>query len=107
MDPRAERAARNEALFREVNERIGEAAQRWDDDRIRALCECHFGACADFVDVSREEYEAVRAHGDRFLLVDGHQDEEVEQVVERTDRFVVVEKIGEGAEVAQRLDPRS
>ncbi len=107
MDPRAERAAKNEAVFREVNEHIAETAAGWQDDRLVAVCECHSASCQSTVDLSIAEYEAVRAHADRFLLADGHEDSDVERVVERTDRFIVVEKLGEGREVARRLDPRT
>ena len=39
--------------------------------------------------------------------VQGPEDNEVERVVERTDRYLVVEKIGDAAEEADDLDPRS
>ncbi len=107
MTSRAERAAKNEALFREVNERIAETSLGWESERSRAVCECKNTDCLETIEVSRAEYEAVRANGRRFLLADGHEDPEVERVVERNDRFIVAEKIGEGADVASDLDPRS
>ena len=106
MQFRAERAARNEALFRDVNERISETSLAWEGERLSAMCECHQLQCAETIEVTRAEYEAVRATGDRFLLVDGHKDEEIERVVDRTDRFVVVEKLGMGAQLARELHPR-
>ena len=107
MESRAERAAKNESLVREVNERIGETALGWQRERAAALCECQAMDCRATVEVSLEEYEAVRSHADRFLLLEGHEDPAVESIVERTDRYVVVEKVGEGAEVARELDPRA
>lgn len=103
---RVERAAENEALFREVNERIIETTPEWAGEVTSAFCECSAADCFETIDVSRQEYEAVRAKGERFLLLQGHEDPAIERVVERTDRFLVVDKIGEAAEIARDLDPR-
>ncbi len=103
---RVERAAENEALFREVNERITETTPGWAGDIMSAFCECSAADCFETIDVSRQEYEAVRAKGARFLLLEGHEDPAIERVVERNDRFFVVDKIGEAAEIARDLDPR-
>ena len=106
-DARAERAARNEAIFREANERISEVTEAQRESFAQFFCECSDTACTERIDVSLAEYEAVRARGARFALIVGHEDPRVERVVERTDRYVVVEKFGRGAEVAEELDPRS
>jgi hypothetical protein len=52
------------------------------------------------------EYEAVRARPTRFLLKPGHWQSEVERVVEQNERFAVVEKHEEEAEIARETDPR-
>jgi hypothetical protein len=39
-------------------------------------------------------------------VLPGHEDLEVEDVVEATDRYVVVEKTGVGAEIADSMNPR-
>jgi hypothetical protein len=97
MDPRQERSAKNEALFREVNERIQEVSERLqvmpDDDRLEFRCECGRPACDDFVSLSPTEYEHVRREDDRFVIVPGHEDPEIERVVERTERYLVVDKL--------------
>jgi hypothetical protein len=108
MPTRAERLGRNESLFREVNERIAELNQSFDvEGRSEFLCECTREECKEPISISIEEYENVRNESTRFFVVPGHEDESVERVVERNDRFVVVEKIGEAAEKADELDPRS
>jgi hypothetical protein len=43
----------------------------------------------------------------RFFVLSGHEDESVERIVERNDRYLVVEKIGDAAEEADDRDPRS
>lgn len=104
MDSRLERQARNEALIREVNERIerldrvAEEARPGDEpERFEFLCECGAGgneeiACEERIEMTVAEYEEIRAQDDRFALVPGHENEELEEVIRRTDRFVVVDK---------------
>ncbi len=107
METQAQRAAKNEALFREVNERIAEVTAGQDEEVADALCECSDASCAEMIQISLAEYQALRARGERLALIAGHEDPAVERVVERNDRFIVVEKTGEGAEIARELDPRA
>ena len=106
METREERAARNEAVFREVNERVEEINETLGAQDGSFLCECGDSSCAARLRLSHIEYEDVRAHGDRFVLLRGHEDVEIERVVEERDGYVVVEKLGDGAEIARDLDPR-
>lgn len=103
----AERAARNEAVFRKANEGI---EQRLDelsllDGRSPFLCECEDPLCMAPVRLTVEEYEAVRAHSARFLLARGHTFSDG-VVVEHHEDCDVVEKQGIEGEVATALDPR-
>jgi len=97
MDPRQQRSAKNEALFREVNDRIQEVGERLqvmpDDEPLEFRCECGRPACDGFLSLTAPEYEHVRSDNDRFIVVPGHQDPEIERVVERTERYVVVDKL--------------
>ena len=106
-DERAKRVAKNEAVFREINERIGELTDAQREEWLEALCECADASCVATISITLPEYEAVRTRGDRFALVAGHELPEFEHVVERNERFFVVEKIGTGADVARDLDPRA
>ena len=102
-----DRIAHNETLFREVNERI-EAGQ-WPTDRGEPAafrCECGNLRCNMLVELTLAEYEHVRASPTHFVLVPGHEIAEVERVVEREAGYVVVEKVGEAAQVAEETDPR-
>ena len=93
MSPREARQAKNEALFREVNERIAElATNRWVGDEILIICECATIGCATQLTVSLDGYREVRSQPDRFLVAPGHVDPEIESVVERNAEFEVVEK---------------
>ena len=109
MDARQERLARNEALFREVNERVRAIATVHGRDAhvYEFFCECSNTDCTFQLQGTLAEYEAVRAHGDCFLIAPDHSLPEIELVVERTDAWWVVEKHGEPGDLVEELDPRS
>jgi hypothetical protein len=109
MDARQERLARNEALFRDVNESVRSvAAVHGTDDHVyEFFCECSNVDCTFQLRATLAEYEGVRAHGDRFLISPSHSLPEIETVVERRDEWWVVQKHGEPAELVEELDPRS
>jgi hypothetical protein len=54
--------------------------------------------------VPLEVYTAVRSEPTRFIVAPGHENLELERVVERHDRFFVVEKFGTAGRIAERLD---
>jgi hypothetical protein len=100
--------ARTEALFRDVNERIAESAQRFDADRTEFVCECADPGCTRRVEATLEEYEQVREDSTRFLLTPGHADGDLERVVRDRGRFQIVEKIQRTVrDTVRRLDPRA
>jgi hypothetical protein len=113
MDADQLRRARNEALFREVNERIGEletslsGSAEEDSLLVGFVCECPHEDCGETIEVTRGQYEAVRSHAKRFLVLQGHEDADLARVVERHEHFLVIEKVDEAAEVAIEQDPRS
>jgi hypothetical protein len=99
---------RNEALLREVNERIEDTSTALapDEELMHFLCECDDTACAEKVSATRAEYEAVRAVATHFIVLPGHEDPDVERVALRNERFLVVEKKGRAAQEAEKSDPR-
>lgn len=100
--------ARNEAFFREVNEQIEGASQTIPATELTMefLCECDDLACQAKLQVTRAEYEAVRAEPTHFIVDPGHPDPSVEHVVLTNERFLVVEKEGAPAKAAEESDPR-
>lgn len=105
MSSREERIGKNEALFREVNERIREITTANGDAEF--LCECGDPTCAQPIVVSIDEYEAVRSVPTRFLVVPGHEVDDLEEVVGANERFAVVEKRrGLPSDLAADTDPR-
>jgi hypothetical protein len=111
MDERRERLAKNEALFREVNERIqeiGSAVGVQPDEELEMVCECSNAGCTERMTMNKQEYEQVRADAELFVLVPGHEDATMEEVVSSGPRYSVVRKHpGTPSRVAIELDPRS
>jgi hypothetical protein len=104
----AEKIAKTESLFREVNERIAENAEPFESAATEFVCECADPSCTDRVDATLEQYESVRSDGATFLLANGHEDERVEGVVEAHGDMAVVEKRHPFVEpLVRRLDPRT
>ena len=111
-----ERRARNEAMFRELNERMKDIDDRLDMTAIGApaaeveefMCECGRLDCAAALPMSREEYEEARSHPTYFVVLPDHVDPDIEDVVTKTDRFCVVKKKGPEEEaIARETDPRA
>jgi hypothetical protein len=100
-----ERAGRNEALFREVNEQV-EALSGESPGAPGFVCECSNADCTERLHVSLPVYESVRAEPRRFMVVPGHE-HEAEHVVERRDGYVIVEKEGGAGRISEQTDPRS
>jgi hypothetical protein len=109
VDERLKQQARNEALVREVNERIhaiDHTAATGDGEPFGFHCECgRGGECGERVWMTLTEYDHVREQDDRFAVLPGHETEGLEHVVERTDRYFVVDKVDE-AEPLVSDDPR-
>jgi len=102
-----ERRATNEALFRDVNERIAESAERFDAEETDFVCECADPNCTDRVSSSLAEYEQVRAEPTTFLVVPGHEEDDIERVVSDRGRFRMVDKFQAAVRrTVVRLDPR-
>jgi hypothetical protein len=103
------RIAANETSFRDINERLeaGLRKVRHTPELLRFVCECGDRRCEQAVHLTFEEYEAVRRDSRRFAVVPGHIAPETERVVAGNDRYEVVEKFGEAANVADASDRRS
>jgi len=105
MDRHA-RLARNETIFREVNERIEELAQRGELHSLDILCECGNPDCKQPLRVSVVEYERVRQQPTDFFVAPGHVIPAIEKVVDEKQSFDVVRKLSEEGELARKTDPR-
>jgi predicted ThiF/HesA family dinucleotide-utilizing enzyme len=100
-----QRVAMNEATFRKVNE--GMEAGQDPSGLLVFVCECGRLGCNKLIRLARAEYERIRENPRRFAILDGHEILEAERVVERHDRYLVVEKTGDPeAEIVEHTDPR-
>ena len=106
MSEREKRAAANEALFREMNERVEERVGASGDDTstFTIICECADLDCSEHVTLTPAEYEAAHADPAQFTIVPGHAAVEVEEIVTRNDRFEVVRKRGLAGDIAEELN---
>lgn len=101
------RVGRNEGLFREVNEAIARGLWPGEGDRLIAFrCECARLDCNQPVRLTLDEYERVRAHPRRFVLLKGHVLPQAETIIEQHAGYVVVEKQEAAGVVAELMDPR-
>jgi len=109
MDAREERLARNETLFRSVNENIEEAATsgQTDEHVFEFFCECSNIDCTLLLPMTVSDYERVRADPRQFVVAPGHELPEIEIVVARTSAYQIVVKEGEAAQFATEHDPRA
>ncbi len=102
------RIARTESVFRYVNERIAETADRFDAGDAEFVCECADAECHHRIEAQLEEYERVRAESTTFLVADGHEIPEYETVRQRGRGYMVIEKMTRGLRLAvRRTDPRA
>jgi hypothetical protein len=108
MDEREKRLAQNEALFREVNERVNDlAADHGSATVTEYLCECANSDCTFRLRLEPSAYEAVRADPKQFVVLPLHYTPEVETLVAEREGHWVVRKTGEAGEFVEHLDPRS
>lgn len=102
LELRRQRAAKNQSLFREVNERI--ADQATGPSFSDFICECMDETCDKNVSVTLEEYEKIRSDSNRFFVLSGHEVNEVEEIVDIAEgSYVVVSMLGAGSPVAEHF----
>ncbi len=103
MEEREERGGRAEVVFRRANVTLEETyrslvpAGLTDAGLAPFICECSDARCTRVVQLSLDEFAAVREHPRRFAVAPGHTVDDVVRVVETTDRFAVVERDGVSA----------
>ena len=109
MDARHERVSRNEAMFRSVNREIEQASEQLGSgprDRIEVICECGQADCSATLDLALGDYDEAHRQRDRFVVAPGHEDDQIERVVTRTERYLVVDKFGDAERVAEAEERR-
>ena len=110
MEEHERRIGLNEALFREVNERVRTINEGFSQvlEDAEFICECGNEGCAERITLTLADYERIRSDPTWFIVKPGHETMHVESVVERHEGWWVVKKTrGEAADLAEELDPRS
>ena len=103
------RAARNQALFRAVNEKM----RKLNDElasptgNFTIACECADTSCLEMIEMVPGDYLPVRSKPRPFVVLPGHVLTEVETVVRKGDSYVVVAKVETAAKVAEALAPEN
>jgi hypothetical protein len=102
-----ERIARNEGLFRLLNDgRELEAQGLGVDGLVAFTCECGRLTCHEPIRLTIGEYEQVRRQSRQFAIVVGHQFEQTEDVIAEHERYAVVRKREEAEPIVTAMDPR-
>ncbi len=109
MGTREERIGLNEAVFREVNERIEDLAETFElkTEPLDLVCECSNANCVQRITMTASEYEQLRSDAHQFAVYPGHEDRDVERVIGRRKGYDIVQKNeGAPARIAEQTDPR-
>jgi hypothetical protein len=109
VDERAERIGRNEDLFRKVNDQIEGMNEAFGTltDAMSVVCECGQIDCIEKLELTVDEYRRLRSDPTHFAVKPGHEIPEVEEVVGRSDGYLVVAKAeGDPARLAKDLADR-
>jgi hypothetical protein len=109
MSTREERLGLNEAVFREVNERIEQVAETFNlQDQLDLLCECGRAECVDRITLTHAEYEELRSDSHQFAIRQGHDKPDVERVIAKRKGYDIVQKFrGAPERIAEETDRRS
>jgi len=106
MDDRARRMGENEALYRSINEKIESLNESFGvvAETMAVVCECGRLECAEQIELDLPTYEHVRADPTHFVVLPGHEEPDVETIIERHGNFNVVRnRPGGPAEIAREL----
>ena len=92
MDQVDERIALNEALFREVNKNILKTSAEGRYEEAHFICECGEISCEEKIALPVETYRSIRQNIRRFFVKPGHEIPKAETVLERHERYCLIEK---------------
>ena len=104
LDARKRRIAENEARFRAINDRLNadvRSLPHEEGETTDFVCECGMLECALTVPLTLDEYRHVRDDDRLFAVLPGHEIPDAEDVLTRTDRYVVVRKHADSAPIVE------
>jgi hypothetical protein len=106
---RTERIGHNEALFRAVNDTARELTESGSagGGPFSIVCECGAADCTREIEIAPAAYEQLRSDPALFAAIPGHEQADVEDVVDEREGYVVLRKhSGLPEEIARATDPR-
>ena len=106
MDERSRRIGENEALYRSINDKIESLNETFGGvaESMAVICECGKLECSEQIELDIPTYEHVRSDPTFFVILPGHEEPDVETIVEEHGTFNVVRKDpGEPARIAREL----
>ena len=108
QEERERRAAQNQLLFRAVNEQIVGMTENFRSDLsdINLVCECWTPSCTGTIRCRLEEFELLDRTRNMFIVLPGHEDLLVEDVVDTSNGYVVVRKRDLAARIVEQVQQR-
>lgn len=106
MDAREKRLALNEAMFREINDRLESRILVFTGEgepHLTVLCECANPDCTERLTLMPDEYAQVRSDARQFVIAPGHEYIDIEEIVTVTDRYEIVRKTGAAGNLADQI----
>jgi hypothetical protein len=103
QEERQHRSARNQLLFRSVNEQILNVTERFQSELsdLDLVCECADPSCTDTIRLAAEEFGQIDRAQNAFIVLRGHEDEQVEDVVDTRNDYIVVRKRSVAARIVE------
>jgi hypothetical protein len=84
------RAARNQQLFRELNDAISKLP--YSSAFNEYVCECGLKTCLEVVRLSVAQYREIREDPTHFIVLPGHWSKKHERVVAEGKGYLIVER---------------
>jgi hypothetical protein len=91
------RLVENEVIFRSANKDAEEfiIETQGADAVLHFYCECSHTECKQHITLSAQKYEELHKNNRQFIAIPGHEVPEVERIVLRTPKYIVIEKYGD------------
>ena len=92
------RRAENEVVFKQHNEKILEQVNQVIPEGNRELfmvsfvCECSDETCHQRIELTVEQFHRYSTNPKRFIIIPGHEQSDIEQIIEHFPFFDIVEK---------------
>ena len=86
---RETRLVQTEELYRRVNDAL---AQRTTTDEAAFLCECSSPYCSEMIELAKDDVEVLHSLPGYYVVAPGHDIPDVEEVVQETERYLIVKK---------------